>query len=126
MEFLEMVVLACSKPAKMASKFLTQYTWDYQDNFKSIYLFFSFCKKISLVQKAQNANQVTFTLLEGWACKKPLPLLFFAHLFFVSLANVCLQTFLYARNLFVKKKVDRLEIVFIASIHYTTNHYGRD
>ena len=126
MEFLQTVFLACSKPAKIASKFLTQCTWDYQDNFKSVYLFSSFCKNISRVQKAQNANQVTFTLLEAWACKKPLLLLFFARLFFVLLANVCLQTFLYARNLFVKKKVNRLEIVFIASVHYTTNHYGRD
>ena len=31
------------------------------------------------------------------------------------------------REIFLlEKKVNRLEIVFIASIHYTTNHYGRD
>ena len=56
------------------------------------FLFFFFYKKIPCVKNAQNANQATFTLLEACVRKKTLPL-FFAGLFFVLLANVCLCFF---------------------------------
>ena len=57
--------------------------------FYFIIIIFFFLQK-DFTRKAQKANQATFTLLEACVPKKPLPLLFFARLYFVLLANVCL------------------------------------
>ena len=78
-----------------------------------------FAKRFCVLKKHQNAKQATFTLLENCARKKLLPCLFSVCLIlFCWLMLACV--FLCARNLFVKKKINRLEIVLITSFYYTT------
>ena len=55
-----------------------------------------------------------------YARKKPLPLSFFICLFLFLLVGFGWFAFLYAQNLFVKKKINRLEIVLVTSFYYTT------
>ena len=95
--------------------------WGYQDNFKPVYFFLRKEFERTKTTKIQNK---WFPPSHKFLCvQKLLPLLFFVRIFLFLLVNVCFWVFSYAQNLFVKKKVNRLEIVSIASIHYTTDVY---
>ena len=84
--------------------------WGYQDNFKPVYLFiYFFYEKISHTQKAPKHKTNNFHPLRSLCAQN-----------FVLLVNVCLWVFLCVRNLFAKK-INRLEIVLITSIHFTTS-----
>ena len=81
--------------------------WGYQDNFKPV--FFFFYEKISHAQEAPKRKTNNFHPLRSlWAQN------------FVLFVNVCLWVFLCVRNLFVKK-INRLEIFLITSLHFTTS-----
>ena len=69
-----------------------------------------------IAQKAQNVKQKTFTLLEVCARKN---LLLSVSLFLFCWSIFACDVFLCERNLFVKK-INRLEIVPITSLYYTT------
>ena len=86
--------------------------------FQACLLFFFFSKRFRSHKKPQSVRQATFTLLEVCARKKLLPLLFSVSLFLFCWFIFACDVFLCARNLFVKKKINRLEIVLMASIYY--------
>ena len=83
------------------------------------YCLFLFYKKISCLQKAQNANQETFTLLKACAHKKVLPLLLLVHLFFVCWLMFACECFC-MHEIFL---LFTMLLIFFASIYYTTNVY---
>ena len=79
-----------------------------------------FTKRFHVHKKHQKAKQATFTLLKVCVCKKLLPLLFSVCLIFFCWLMFDCDVFLYARNLFIQKKINRLEIVLITSSYYAT------
>ena len=76
---------------------------------------FFFNEKILSLQKTSKRKITYFPPLWSFLCKKLLPLLFFVRLFVVLLVGFGWFTFLYAQNLLVKKKINWLKSVLIAS-----------
>ena len=91
--------------------------------FQACLFFFFFTKRFRAHKKHQNIKQATFTLLEFCAREKVLPLLFSVSLFLFCWFIFACDVFLCARNLFVRKKINRLEIELIISFYYTTDVY---
>ena len=91
--------------------------WCYQDNFKTVDLFFM--KRFRVHKKHQIVKQTTFTLLKVCAHKKLLPLLFSVCLILFCWLMFACECFLCVRNFFIKK-INRLEIVLITSLYYTS------
>ena len=83
--------------------------WGYLDNFKPVYFF---NKKISHAQKHVTPRSL-------YACEKLLSLLFSVILFLFCWLIFACDMFLHKQNLFVKK-INRLEIVQIASFYNIT------
>ena len=88
--------------------------WGYQDNFKTdyYYIYIFFYENVSRVQKAPKRKTSDFHPFKSLCAWKIVA--------FVLLVNVCLWVFLCVRNLFVKK-INRLEIFLITSLHFTTS-----
>ena len=91
--------------------------WSYQDNFKPGYFFFT--KKILRVQKEPKRKTSNFHPLRSLDQQKNVALVVFCYLIFVFVCSflvvnifVCVKSF--------PKKINRLNIVLIASINYTT------
>ena len=76
--------------------------------------FIFFTKIFWTHKKHENAKQTTFTLLEVFVCKKLLPLVVFCLLILVLLVDFCLIC-VFVRSKSFRKKINRLEIVLIAS-----------
>ena len=82
-------------------------------------LFLIFLQKNLQCIKSLKTQTNDFYILEVCARKPPSSLLFFACLFLLLLADLRFSAF----TNFRKKKIDRLEIVLIASVNYTTGVY---
>ena len=76
--------------------------WGYQDNFRPVYYFFY--EKILNAKKAPKRKTSDFHPFRSFYAQKTVVFVVFCSLIFVLLVYVCLWVFLYARNLFVKKK----------------------
>ena len=86
--------------------------WGYQDNFKAVF----FTERFRAHKKHQNAKQATFHPLRRLCVQKLLHLLFSVSLFLFCWLIFACDVFFGARNLSVKKKINKLEIFLIAFI----------
>ena len=99
--------------------------WGYLGNFQSVYFFFPY-RKILQVQKAQKCKSSEFHPLISLCVQKTTAFVIFlrAYFLFYWLIFVC-QCFC-TRGIFLSEKINRLEIVPIASIHYATKANNKD
>ena len=85
--------------------------WSYEDNFKPVFFFF-FTKRF-WEHKNTSHPEVYASLKNCWLCCLALA-------YFFLLADFCLWHVFVRTKSFRQKKTNRLEIVLITSIYYTT------